>query len=197
MMSSFYNPVYLRTVQWLDDPHRQPVVSFTSRIPSALPIADASSLHPSLDTFNPFEPMLVDLLRKEVGKDAELLLSGRMLEMKISATIHLLTHHENGSLNLWHVAVDESSSFTCILCVTHKSRMCGHRFQIDQVVPHPALPLLLTTSQFQPEQSDFGNVSIALCLFSHSFKKQNLFRSVLHIIFENQTPGHFTISRYI
>ncbi|KAK5967217.1 hypothetical protein GCK32_000230 [Trichostrongylus colubriformis] len=140
------------TIEWLDDLHRQPVVSFTSRIPSALPVTDASSLHPTLDTFNPFEPMYGDSFRKEMGKDAEFLMGDRLLERKVSATIHLLTNHENGSLNLWKMAVDESSNFTSILYITHMSRMCGHRFQINQAVPHPVLPLLLTTSQFHSEE---------------------------------------------
>ncbi|VDM63599.1 unnamed protein product [Angiostrongylus costaricensis] len=61
------------TVEWLDDLHRQPVISFTSRFPSAFPITDASSLHPTLNTFNPHEPIYVDVLRREEGKDPGLL----------------------------------------------------------------------------------------------------------------------------
>ncbi|KAK6760766.1 hypothetical protein RB195_022003 [Necator americanus] len=137
------------TVEWLDDLHRQPTVSFTSRFPSAFPITDASSLHPTLNTFNPHEPMYVDVLRREEGRDGESPLNERLLERRISNTIHMLTNHENGSLNLWHMVVDENSSFSTILSVIHMSRMCGHRFQINQVVAHPVLPLLLTTSQFR------------------------------------------------
>ncbi|EPB75130.1 hypothetical protein ANCCEY_05799 [Ancylostoma ceylanicum] len=122
------------TVEWLDDLHRQPIVSFTSRFPSAFPITDASSLHPTLNTFNPHEPMYVDVLRRDEGRDgdAESPLNDRMLERRISNTIHVLTNHENGSLNLWHMVVDENSNFTIILNITHMSRMCGHRFQINQ-----------------------------------------------------------------
>lgn len=140
------------TIEWLDDLQRQPVVSFTSRFPSAFPIIDASSLHPTLNTFNPFEPLYVDTFRREEGRDSEYPLNERLLERRISNTIHLLTNHENGSLNLWHMAVDEDSNFSTILNVTHMSRMCGHRFQVNQIVAHPVLPLLLTTSQFRSEE---------------------------------------------
>lgn len=47
--------------------------------------------------------------------------------------LYLLTSHENGSLNLWHLSVDEESNFTVILNISHASRMCGHRFQISKV----------------------------------------------------------------
>lgn len=34
-----------RTVEWLDDVHRQPRVAFSSRLPGAFPLTDAASLH--------------------------------------------------------------------------------------------------------------------------------------------------------
>lgn len=60
----------------------------------------------------------------------------------------MLTSHENGSLNLWRLSMDERRSFSAVLNIVHESRMCGHRFHISQVVAHPSLPLLLTTSKF-------------------------------------------------
>ncbi|KJH47114.1 hypothetical protein DICVIV_06822 [Dictyocaulus viviparus] len=140
------------TVEYLDDLHRQPVISFTSRFPAAFPITDAASLHPNLNTFNPHEPIYFEVLRREDGKDSGSTLSGRLLE-KSSNTIHVLTNHENGSLNLWHMAIDDNSNFSTILSITHMSRMCGHRFQINQIVAHPVLPLLLTTSQFRASET--------------------------------------------
>ncbi|KAI1722626.1 dmX-like protein 1 [Ditylenchus destructor] len=65
------------------------------------------------------------------------------------STILLLTSHENGSLNLWRMTMDENRLST-IVNIVHESRMCGHRFHISQVVPHPTLPLLVTASQFSP-----------------------------------------------
>uniref|UniRef100_A0A914UQD9 Uncharacterized protein n=1 Tax=Plectus sambesii TaxID=2011161 RepID=A0A914UQD9_9BILA len=44
--------------------------------------------------------------------------------------------------------MDEKSRFSNILNIAHKSRMCGHRFRISQVVCHSVLPLLLTASQY-------------------------------------------------
>lgn len=60
----------------------------------------------------------------------------------------MLTSHKNGSLNLWKLLMDERRNFSAILNIVHESRMCGHRFHISQIVAHPSLPLLLTTSKF-------------------------------------------------
>lgn len=158
------------TVEWLDDLQRQPTISLNSRFPGAFPITDASSLQPTLNTFNPHEPLYIDVLRqdhehKEHGTE-------RVFDKDAipspTNTIHMLTNHENGTLNLWHIAMDEGSNFQTILNVSHISRMCGHRFQIKQVVAHPVLPLLLTTSQFR--STDAKDIS-HVC---HSFYKGNI-----------------------
>lgn len=46
---------FFRTVEWLDDPLRQPTVSFTSRFPSAFSLSDATSLNPSLSVYYPHD----------------------------------------------------------------------------------------------------------------------------------------------
>ena len=61
-------------------------------------------------------------------------------------TVCLLTKHINGSLNLWNLGFAEGSHFTQVLSISHSSRMCGHRFRVNDVNCHPVLPLLLTTS---------------------------------------------------
>ena len=61
-------------------------------------------------------------------------------------TVCLLTKHINGSLNLWNLGFAEGSHFTQVLSISHSSRVCGHRFRVNDVNCHPVLPLLLTTS---------------------------------------------------
>uniref|UniRef100_A0A914ZRW3 RAVE complex protein Rav1 C-terminal domain-containing protein n=1 Tax=Parascaris univalens TaxID=6257 RepID=A0A914ZRW3_PARUN len=141
------------TVEWLDDAYRQPTVSFTSRFPAAFPLTDAASLNPYLSTFNPHDPLYVEVIRRHLPSDerddSNAQWTGRALERHSANMLYLLTSHENGSLNLWHLSMDEESNFTVILNISHASRMCGHRFQISQVVAHPVLPLMLTASQFE------------------------------------------------
>uniref|UniRef100_A0A8R1HL41 WD_REPEATS_REGION domain-containing protein n=1 Tax=Caenorhabditis japonica TaxID=281687 RepID=A0A8R1HL41_CAEJA len=137
------------TVEWLDDNFRQPVVSYSSRLPSALPSSDSMSLHSKLNTFNPHEPVYLDALRSDLENRESIVLS-EIIERRVSNTIHVLTSHDNGTLNLWHMSVDDQSCFSHVVSMTHISRMCGHRFQMQQIVAHPVLPLMLTTSKFNP-----------------------------------------------
>ncbi|CAB3399146.1 unnamed protein product [Caenorhabditis bovis] len=141
------------TVEWLDDHYRQPVISYSSRLPNALPHSDAVSLHSNLSTFNPHEPIYINVLRRNVDEKENDVVHEKLLEQHVSNTIHILTSHENGTLNLWHMSVDDKSCFSQVLNMTHISRMCGHRFKIQQVVAHPVLPLLLTTSNFESKNS--------------------------------------------
>ncbi|GMT36366.1 hypothetical protein PFISCL1PPCAC_27663 [Pristionchus fissidentatus] len=141
------------TVEWLDDLHKSPMVSFTSRLPNAFPLTDAASLHSNLCTFNPHDPAYLEVLRRNANQGLEHdRLPEKLTERRNMNMIYLLTNHDNGSLNLWQLSMDENSLFSTILSITHMSRMCGHRFQINQVVAHPVLPLLLTSSQFGKSQ---------------------------------------------
>jgi hypothetical protein len=80
----------------------------------------------------------------------------------VASTLFLLTSHENGSLNLWHLSMEDNSNFTIILNISHQSRMCGHRFQISQVVGHSVLPLLLTASQYDNGKKAIGGNSTTM-----------------------------------
>ncbi|EGT42390.1 hypothetical protein CAEBREN_23638 [Caenorhabditis brenneri] len=46
------------TVEWLDDHFRQPVISYSSRLPGALPTSDSMSLNLKLNTFNPQQQII-------------------------------------------------------------------------------------------------------------------------------------------
>ncbi|CAJ0602260.1 unnamed protein product [Cylicocyclus nassatus] len=132
------------TIEWLDDVNRQTVVSFTSRLPAAFPVIDASSIRPTVQTFIP-RKYKCDVLRRKEDKEK----GGRT-----SNEVCLLTNHENGSLNLWHMTMDGNTDFAKVRYITHKLRMCGHRFCVTQIVAHPLLPLVLTVSQSRCSRVD-------------------------------------------
>jgi hypothetical protein len=67
--------------------------------------------------------------------------------------IHVVTYHENGTLNLWNLAIDAQRNSTAIVNIRNESRLCGHRFTITQMAAHPFFPLLLTSSQFPSRNS--------------------------------------------
>ncbi|EGT42387.1 hypothetical protein CAEBREN_13627 [Caenorhabditis brenneri] len=46
------------TVEWLDDHFRQPVISYSSRLPGAFPTSDSMSLNLKLNTFNPQQQII-------------------------------------------------------------------------------------------------------------------------------------------
>uniref|UniRef100_A0A915EAK0 Uncharacterized protein n=1 Tax=Ditylenchus dipsaci TaxID=166011 RepID=A0A915EAK0_9BILA len=148
------------TLEWLDDSWHQATVSFASRFPDAFPLTDASSLNLSMHTFNPHDPAYSEVLRKHMAdlsspenpiSSDTISIRERFNDYSQLNNILLLTSHENGSLNLWRLSMDENR-FSTIINIIHESRMCGHRFHISQVVAHPVLPLLLTASQFTPDE---------------------------------------------
>ncbi|KAE9556016.1 hypothetical protein FO519_000762 [Halicephalobus sp. NKZ332] len=138
------------TIEWLDDTWRQPTINFASRFPNAFPLTDAASLNLNLYTFNPHNPIYTEVAQRHSPEPIDLEAVGNVInrhqEEAPKNTVHLLTSHLNGSLNLWDLTMEEGCAFTHILNIVHKSRMCGHRFHISKVVAHPVLPLLLTAS---------------------------------------------------
>ena len=146
------------TIEWLDDTWRQPTINFASRFPNAFPLTDAASLNLNLYTFNPYNPIYTEVAQRHSPEPIDLDAVGNTIirhqEEAPKNTIHLLTSHLNGSLNLWDLTMEEGCSFTHILNIIHKSRMCGHRFHISKVVAHPVLPLLLTASHSEKGRND-------------------------------------------
>ena len=168
---------------------RQAQVSFSSRIPNAIPIGDAMSMGSSVDLFNAhcnvlaLKEAFADRISKdgnddvvvdagdgtkinktagdedgeEVAKEATEDLgkeSGkveregekRRQKYRPPPTVCLISKHDNGTLNLWHVMFAEKSRFSQLLNISHAARVSGHRFRVNEVSCHPVLPLLLTTS---------------------------------------------------
>ncbi|KAL7632237.1 UNVERIFIED_CONTAM: hypothetical protein RMT77_017453 [Armadillidium vulgare] len=154
---------------------RQAQVSFCARLPSALPLGDAMTMAPNLAIYNGSTPSIVKMLIKleslsqeeEKGKrktKSNWTLSSNGEEelwswkggqgiTGPSPIICLTTKHSNGSLNLWHLTVAEGSRFTQVLNISHFTRVCGHRFHLNDIMCHPVLPLLLTTSHHNKSQT--------------------------------------------
>ncbi|PIK56051.1 putative dmX-like protein 2 [Apostichopus japonicus] len=153
-------------VEWVDENipgvHRQPLVSFSCRIPQAFPQFDATSLCSDLI-----------LYRSNLTLDHRVLERGRGLEsptdlkamtpsysfvQKLSQVpegvdifaytpkVSMLSKHSNGTLNQWEISFAEGSKFQAVLNVSHVNRSAGHRFQVNDLACHPILPLLLTSS---------------------------------------------------
>ena len=157
-------------VDWLDVhhglPYRQAQVSFLSRIPNVLPPADANSLLQKLIVYCPRD----DKIRALSGKDAAYSARRKPGTSKAgSASLNIsranfgsssgATHptavmvstHKDGALNHWQLAFADSSSFSTVVSVSHIARRCGHRFPITNILSHPELPLLLSTSSHEIE----------------------------------------------
>ncbi|CAJ0592130.1 unnamed protein product, partial [Cylicocyclus nassatus] len=52
------------------------------------------------------------------------------------------------------MTMDGNTDFAKVRYITHKLRMCGHRFCVTQIVAHPLLPLVLTVSQSRCSRVD-------------------------------------------
>ncbi|XP_069954424.1 dmX-like protein 2 isoform X5 [Cherax quadricarinatus] len=165
-------------VDFLDDypgSFRQAQVSFSARIPNALPLGDAMTMSPNLAIYNGTTPsFLKQLLKLELAHEEELrggknksksnltLASNEERDVLSGASnpspiISMTTKHSNGSLNLWHLTVAEGSRFTQVLNISHFTRVCGHRFQLNDIKCHPVLPLLLSTSHHNKREISPGN----------------------------------------
>ena len=163
---------------------RQAQVSFSSRIPNAIPLGDAMSMGSSVDLFNAqcnvlaLKEAFADRISKDnsddvadgdgaerdkndeedeemakeatedLGKETGKVESGEKRSQKYRPppTVCLISKHDNGTLNLWHVMFAEKSRFSQLLNISHSARVSGHRFRVNEVSCHPVLPLLLTTS---------------------------------------------------
>ena len=159
-----------RLVDWLDEYHsgsfRQPQVSFASRIPNAIPVADAMTMSPHLLLYCNYGKLDLKAALKETDSkpaadsdksqpggggarySANAMGKGSpgQSDNTLIPNLLMLSKHRNGSLNLWQVGCADKSKFSSVLSIAHASRACGHRFHTNSATCHPVLPLLLTTS---------------------------------------------------
>lgn len=160
-------------VEWLDVqngvPYRQPQVSFLSRIPNVLPPADANSLLNKLIVYCPREDKVMALRNVMLNKNDDVS-AGQRIPTKIGGmalnisrssfgsftggthpTAIMISTHRDGALNLWQLAFADNSSFSTVVSVSHHARRCGHRYPITNILAHPELPLMLSTSSHEME----------------------------------------------
>jgi len=163
---------------------RQAQVSFSSRIPNAIPIGDASTMSSNISVFNPVHILnLNDLIKdkaieeaaignvEENANDEDGTTSMKAPDMSVnkfhsvnkkydaSPVISMISKHENGSLNLWDVTFSPETNFSQLLNISHKARVNGHRFRVNDITSHPVLPLLLTTSHHNMTTAPTGPIS--------------------------------------
>lgn len=160
-------------VDWLDVqngiPYRQPQVSFLSRIPNVLPPADANSLLQNLIVYCPRGDKIRALSGWTAGKDYTSTAVRKVVTKSGSASLDIsrasfgsssgATHptavmvstHRDGALNHWQLAFADNSNFSTVVSVSHIARRCGHRYPITNILSHPELPLLLSTSSHEIE----------------------------------------------
>ena len=160
-------------VEWLDVqngvPYRQPQISFLSRIPNVLPPADANSLLNKLIVYCPREDK-VRALRNVMLNTNDIVSAGQRIGTKaggmalnisrssygsLTGGTHpsaiMISTHRDGALNLWQLAFADNSSFSTVVSVSHHARRCGHRYPITNILAHPELPLMLSTSSHEME----------------------------------------------
>ncbi|XP_053214869.1 dmX-like protein 2 isoform X2 [Panonychus citri] len=154
-------------VQWLDEAcpgsFRQAQVNFSSRIPNAIPLGDAATMSHNLALYSPLTylnlkatmaqsaSVISNLDSKACSEDSTTNQSNSRwskidVENSLTPTVCMATKHSNGSLNLWSISFAEVTKFTQLMSISHVSRVCGHRFRVNDISCHPVLPLLLTTS---------------------------------------------------
>ncbi|KAL8625455.1 hypothetical protein ACOMHN_018600 [Nucella lapillus] len=150
-------------VDWLDEvppvSFRQPQVSFSSRLPKAFPVPDASTMACNILLYCNYSRMDIKSAMKisegegmgdgdhaQPGVMSEAAGKGGIPDNMLIPNVLLVTKHHNGSLNQWQVSFTETSKFQTVASVAHSARVCGHRFRANAAACHPVLPLLLTTS---------------------------------------------------
>ncbi|KYN09879.1 DmX-like protein 2 [Trachymyrmex cornetzi] len=137
-------------IEWLDEYHpgsfRQAQISFSTRIPNAFPLGDASTMSQELlknientNDQNQTKTESNALENNKNGQDADLLAHP-------SPIVSMVSKHSNGTLNLWQLTFADKTKFSQVLSIGHACRASGHRFRVNDITCHPVLPLLVTTS---------------------------------------------------
>lgn len=168
-------------VDWLDETcpgsFRQAQVNFSTRIPNAIPLWDASTMSQKILLFSPYSFLDIRTLSSSPLSPSPTAASFEEKQSNVSEspnsksspsptnlptpTVYMISKHMNGSLNQWAVTFAESSNFTQVLSVGHKKRVCGHRFRVNDIACHPVLPLMLTTSHHNLPGSNVSKRSSA------------------------------------
>ncbi|KAL3867333.1 hypothetical protein ACJMK2_044544 [Sinanodonta woodiana] len=159
-------------VDWLDEytpySYRQAQISFSSRLPHAIPIPDARTMASNLLMYCNYSKMdiksVMKLSESKSFVDAKFAPSSAATgkcsagqnDNMLIPNVLMISKHANGSLNQWQTSFTENSKFTTVVSVAHASRACGHRFRTNTAACHPVLPLLLTTSHHNIPEEDLS-----------------------------------------
>ena len=162
-------------VEWLDEAYpgsfRQVQVSFSSRIPNAIPLGDAATMSHNVALYSPYtfldlkSSMHHSFLHPKVNLDS--IKPVTIDSITTSSNVCMVTKHNNGSLYLWSITFANLNQFTQVVSITQKKRICGHRFRVNDIACHPVLPLLLTTSHHNIPNSNL--VCSPSCVGSSNF----------------------------
>ena len=133
--------------------YRQAQVSFHAKLPNSIPVGDAMSLSNSVFLYT--EPVKaqtrysdsINLDKsyddvKNYDEDQE----DEEEKFFLPGVVNMVSKHSNGTLNLWKLQFQETSKYQSLINVSHMSRICGHRFKVNDITSHPILPFLLTNS---------------------------------------------------
>ncbi len=163
---------------------RQAQISFSSRIPNALPIGDAMTMGSGVaiynsgsinfrDMFKNYEKKLVkndDIDNGNIDEDGTEQATEAVPDDKVKqpeekkptakkSAKYSLTPSVNMISKHSNVMFADKSKFSTLLNISHKSRASGHRFRVNDIACHPVLPLMLTTSHHNVvhAQNDVSN----------------------------------------
>ena len=150
------------TVEGLDSSptcHKLAHVNFSSCLPHIFPPADAFTLRQELLTFR-HKPVLDSVtsqgndsydglvVLQDIDSQEASTAGGRTSEERTVdpvSSLSVLSCHTNGSLNLWSVELGPLP-FTSVSGLIHIAHISGHHSAVTNIVKHPSLPIVVTTS---------------------------------------------------
>ena len=150
------------TVEGLDSSptcHKLAHVNFSSCLPHIFPPSDAFTLRQELLTFR-HKPVLDSIIPQDTYNDnydglivlndmnaQDALTDKPSTEKTVEPTssLSVLSCHDNGSLNLWSVELGPLP-FTSVSGLIHIAHISGHHSMVTNMVKHPSLPIVVTTS---------------------------------------------------
>ena len=140
--------ILIWVVDWLDEympnGYRQAQISFHARLPNAVPVGDAISMKPHLCLFA--ASLLANQTSSKANNDCSTDSNNNNHSFNPQGFINMVSSHSNGTLNLWQMTFQETSKYQSLINILQLSRICGHRFRVNDITCHPTLPLLLSNS---------------------------------------------------
>jgi hypothetical protein len=151
--------------------YRQAQVSFHAKLPNTIPIGDAVSLTNSVYLYTDTDPIRNRnnpnrrATKKATTSDNNETINNNNTNnnnndnndqqpLFAAGVVHMVSKHNNGTLNLWKLQFQEQSKYQSLVNISHLYRVCGHRFKVGHIMSHPILPFLLTNSAYMANSND-------------------------------------------